>query len=321
MSDERDRASTFERAAQFVSEVWSHEGPRSEMHVGDLAWGTFHCWPSALAALRLWTDRSGRIQALTMFDGTGVCDLVVRPGDAGLEAAVLALNWAEAERSTAAIGPEPVELRVGRRLQSPALVELLEVRGFARRRSGVPAMSRTVGAADVDGPSIPAGYEIREVRTEDIESRVDAFNAAFPGETLSVDAYRSLRGCSAYVPSLDIVAMSSANSVAAFATLWLDRHNSVVQIEPAGCQPDHRRRGLTQAVILHALRRSVELGATDALVRHVSTNEAARALYQACGFLTVSDQTGFVKTLAEESFDSAYQQARDANTTETERHF
>jgi ribosomal protein S18 acetylase RimI-like enzyme len=297
MSDEPGRVSTFDRAVKFVCEMWNHDGPGSEMHVGDLAWGTFHCWPSALAALRLWTDRSGRIQALTMFDGTGVCDLVVRPGDAGLEAAALALNWAEAERTSAAIGPEPVELRVGRRLQSPGLVELLDVRGFARLRSGAPAMSRTITATDVDRPSIPDGYEIREIRTEDLASRVHAFDAAFPGEALSVDAYRALRGCSAYVPSLDIVAMSSANSVAAFATLWLDAHNSVVQIEPAGCQPDHRRRGLTRAVILHALSRSVELGAAGALVRHVSTNEAARALYQACGFLTVSEQTGFVKTL------------------------
>lgn len=297
MSDDPDRVRTFDRAAQFVSEMWSHDGPGSEMHVGDLAWGTFRCWPSALAALRLWTDRSGRIQALTMFDATGVCDLVVRPDDAGLEAAGRALNWAEAERRSAAVGSEPVEFRVGRRLQSVGLIELLEARGFARRRSGVPAMSRTIAADDVDRPSIPVGYEVREIRSENIASRVHAFDAAFPGEAMSVDAYRALRGCSAYVASLDIVAMSTANSVAAFATLWLDAENSVVQIEPAGCQPDHRRLGLTRAVILHALSRSVELGAVEALVRHVSTNDAARALYEACGFLTASDQTGFVKTL------------------------
>lgn len=289
--------STFDRALDFVCEMWMQDGLGSEMHVGDLAWGTFHRWPSALAALRLWTDRSGRIQALTMFDGTGVCDLVVRPGDAGLEAATLALNWAEAECTSTAIDPSLVELRVGRRLQTPRLVELLEMRGFARLQSGVPAMSRRITAADVDRSAVPDGYEIREVRTEDLASRVDGFNVAFDGDALRVDAYRALRGCSAYVPSLDIVAMSSENLVAAFATLWLDRQNLVVQIEPAGCQPDHRRRGLTQAVILHALSRAVELGAVEALVRHVSTNDAARALYQACGFATVSEHTGFVKTL------------------------
>jgi len=297
MSDEPDRANTFERATRFVSEMWSHDGPSSEMHVGDLAWATFHCWPSALAALRPWTDRSGRIQALSVFDGTGVCDLVVRPGAAGLEAAALALNWAEAERSSVAIGSTPVQLRVGRRLQSTGLVELLSARGFTRRTVGAPAMSRTITAADVERPSIHAEYEIREIRTEDLPARVHAFEAAFSGEPLSVDAYAGLRGCSTYVPSLDIVAVSSANSVAAFATLWLDEHNTVVQIEPAGCHPDHRRRGLTRAVILHALSRSVDLGADEALVRHASTNEAAQALYRSCGFVTVSDQTGFVKTL------------------------
>ncbi|MGI9641670.1 MAG: GNAT family N-acetyltransferase, partial [Acidimicrobiia bacterium] len=279
------------------SEMWVHSGPCSEMHVGDLVWGTFHCWPSALGALRLWPDRSGKTQALTMFDGTGVCDLVVRPGGAGLEAATLALDWAEAECRATAVGSDPIELRVGRRLESTGLVQLLEARDFERRSVGVPAMTRTLSATDVDRPTIPADYEIRELHTEDLASRARAFNAAFPGETLSVEAYQELRDCAAYISSLDIIATSSSAEVAAFATLWLDRQNAVVQIEPAGCHPDHRRLGLTRAVILRALGRSVELGATEALVRHVSTNTAARSLYESCGFITVSEQTGFVKTL------------------------
>jgi GNAT superfamily N-acetyltransferase len=298
MSDDANFTLVFDRAVEFVSEMWSDDGPSSEMHIGDLAWGTFHRWPSALGALRLWPDGTGRTQVLTMFDGTGVCDLVMRPGTAGLEAAKQALEWAETKRRASAVGSEPVELRVGRRLQSTELVEVLHARGFERRSIGVPAMSRTIATADVAPPSTPSGYAIRELHTDDLASRVMAFNAAFAGEALCVDAYRAMQGCSPYIARLDVVAISSSSaSVAAFATLWLDRRNAVVQIEPAGCHPDHRRLGLTRAVILQALRWSIELGATDALVRHVSTNLTARALYESCGFTTACEQTGFVKTI------------------------
>lgn len=302
MSGETDRIPIFDRAADFVSEMWSLSGPSSEMHVGDLAWGTFHRWPSALGTLRLWSDGAAQIQVLTMFDGSGVCDLVVRPGHAGLEAATRALEWAARTRVGTAVGSEPIKLRVGRRLQSTETVELLHARGFERCSSGVPAMSRTIARGEVASPSIPNGYAIRELHVDDLASRVRAFNAAFPGEGLCVDAYRALRACPPYNPRLDVVAMSPSSEVAAFATLWLDSRNGVVQIEPAGCHPDHRRLGLTRAVILQALRWSVELGATDALVRHVSTNSAAHALYESCGFTTICEDTGFIKTILRADF-------------------
>lgn len=265
------------------------------MHVGDLAWGTFHQWPSAHDAVRLWTDGSGRTQALTMFTGHGVCDLVVRPGDAGIEAATHALGWIEAEHAAVATGGEAAELRIGRRLHAVEVVDLLERRGFVRCEAGVPAMARSITGHLSKRSPTPTGYEIRALRADDIASRTDTFAAAFPGSFQRVEAYRALRSCPLYVPDLDVVAVTSSNDVVAFATLWLDRPNRVVQIEPTGCHPDHRRLGLTRAVILRALDRSLELGATDALVRHVSTNTAARALYESCGFSTASERTGFVR--------------------------
>ena len=292
-----DRTSVFDRAADFVREMWNLAGASSELHVGDLAWATYRRWPNGLGALRLWPDSTGRTQVLTIFDGSGVCDLVMRPGSAGVEAATQAVEWAETKRRSTAIGSGPVELRIGRRLQSTELVDMLQARGYERRSVGVPAMSRTIATADVVPPPIPSGYEIRELDSADVASRVGAFNAAFPGEELRAGAYQALRECSIYVPRLDVVATSTSSSVAAFATVWLDAHNAVVQIEPAGCHPDHRRRGLTRAIIFRALSRSAELGAAEALVRHVSTNVAAKVLYESCGFATVCEQTGFAKTL------------------------
>ena len=297
MSGDAGSGEPFEQAVALIVDVWPHEGAGSEMHVGDIAWGVFHRWPSALDSLRLWSVEQGPPQALTMFDGSGVCDLVVRPGDVGLEAARLALDWAEAACRDAAVSAEQVELRVGRRIHEPPLLQLLEDRGLSPRSVGAPAMSRSIGADDVAESVVPDGYRIRQLRSDELPQRVRAFRAAFPDDELCVDAYRALRECSVYNPRLDVVATAQSDSIVAFATLWFDTQNMVVQIEPAGCHPDHRRLGLTQAVIFHALRIAVERGASEALVRHNSDNLAARALYKSCGFSAACEHVGLSKTL------------------------
>ncbi|MGB3736507.1 MAG: hypothetical protein WA964_16220, partial [Ilumatobacter sp.] len=158
MSGDAGSGETFERAVALIADVWKHAGAGSEMHVGDLAWGVFHRWPSALESLRLWSVDHGPPQALTMFDGSRVCDLVVRPGAVGLEAARRALDWAEAACRDAADGVEQVEFRVGRRIHEPQLLQLLEDRGFLPRSAGAPAMSRPIGPDDVAESLVPDGY-------------------------------------------------------------------------------------------------------------------------------------------------------------------
>ena len=158
-------------------------------------------------------------------------------------------------------------------------------------------MSRAIATGDVDDSVLPDGYRVRQLLEGELVQRVDTFKEAFPGDDLGVDAYKALRGCSLYRPRLDLVAVDPSNSIAAFATLWLDARNAVVQIEPAGCHPDHRRLGLARAVIHHAMRVAAELGANEALVRHNSDNFSARALYESCGFTTACEHVGLSKTL------------------------
>lgn len=289
---------SFEESIQFVQEMWTHDGASSEMHVGDVCWGVFHRSPPELHALRHWSVTGGPPQALTMYDGHGVCDLVVGPGRAGLDAAGLALDWAEDRCRDAAPTGEIPRLRVGRRVSREPIRQLLRRRGFVPMSSGFPAMHRSIGTDDRRDLVVPSGYELRSLGKDEIEQRVRAFDVAFAGDEITAEAYRRLQGCDAYIPALDVVAIAPDTSIAAFATLWLDRRNSVVQIEPAGCQPDHRRLGLTQAVILHGLAAAARLGATGAIVRPSSENPAARSLYDSCGFRVVSDGFGFVKTIA-----------------------
>jgi ribosomal protein S18 acetylase RimI-like enzyme len=291
-----DRA-TFERSADFIRDVWKHNGSASEMHIGDLCWGVFHRSPPALASLRLWSVGTESPQALTMYDGNRVCDLVVRPGEAGVQSAELALDWAEAKCRGASPEADRVDFRVGRRVHQQPVRQLLVERGFVPLSTGSLAMHRTIGVDEIGDPVVPAGYHLRQLQDDELDERVRAFVAAFPDDELSNEAYRRLRHCAAYRPSLDVVVGAPDGTVAAFATLWFDSSNSVVQIEPAGCHPEHRRLGLTRAAILHALAAAARLGASDALVRPRSENGAAQKLYGSCGFQVASEHFGFVKSI------------------------
>jgi ribosomal protein S18 acetylase RimI-like enzyme len=145
---------------------------------------------------------------------------------------------------------------------------------------------------------LPAGFVCRPLRQEDIPSRVAAFNLAFPGENLSVGDHVTLRSCPGFVDALDLVVVNQSDDVVAFCTLWIDDTNGVGLVEPAGCHPDYRRRGLTQFVILDGLQRLWALGAKQAIVRVHSENTAARQLYQSCGFSLVSSAVGHERRIA-----------------------
>jgi GNAT superfamily N-acetyltransferase len=72
----------------------------------------------------------------------------------------------------------------------------------------------------------------------------------------------------------------------ASALVWLDPATSVCLVEPVGCVPEHRGRGLAAAVTLGALHQAREAGATRAQVspRGDDAYPGPRRLYQSLGF-------------------------------------
>lgn len=73
-------------------------------------------------------------------------------------------------------------------------------------------------------------------------------------------------------------------SFAAFAIAWHDEVNHIGSLEPVGTHPNHRRKGLGKAVVLHAMHQMKDAGMQWATVANEGSNEASRALYQSCGF-------------------------------------
>ncbi len=97
--------------------------------------------------------------------------------------------------------------------------------------------------------------------------------------------YHDIQELPLYRRDLDIVAVATDGSIAAFCTAWFDDVTRSGVFEPVATVPAHQRRGLGRAVITEGLRRLQRLGAVVASVGGFS--QAANALYAA----TLPDET------------------------------
>jgi ribosomal protein S18 acetylase RimI-like enzyme len=84
----------------------------------------------------------------------------------------------------------------------------------------------------------------------------------------------------------------------ASAILWLDEVNKTVEFEPVGTHPEHRRRGLGRALMLHGMHRARAAGARHATVACLGApgHPRARGLYFGVGFRELSRDTPMIKT-------------------------
>jgi GNAT superfamily N-acetyltransferase len=91
-----------------------------------------------------------------------------------------------------------------------------------------------------------------------------------------------------YDPRLDWVAVDRSGAMVASATVWRDGHSALV--EPVGCAPEHRRRGLARAVTLAALAAAREIGATTGFVRPRGDDgyPVPVRLYRGLGFVDIT---------------------------------
>jgi GNAT superfamily N-acetyltransferase len=281
---------------RLICEVWSISGPSAEMHVGDLYWSLFRSVKiDRRAATRLWRDPAGAPLAAAIYPGESWCDVVLRPGSVADGVAEDLIDWAVGECRRKNAGKSgPVVLRIGRRIDSPGQRQLLERRGFTPMAYGYPAL-----VCDLPGcgrpERLPVGFSCLELADAAVGARAAVFNAAFPGESMTADDYRCLMSSPGYDRSLDLVVADASGVVVAFCTLWYDGANRVGLVEPVGCDPRFRRRGLSQFLLLEGLRRLQERGARKAVVRVHHKNAAALALYQASGFGVVTSTFGYEK--------------------------
>jgi ribosomal protein S18 acetylase RimI-like enzyme len=285
-------------AHRLIREVWPVDGPASEMHVGDLYWSLFHRpLRDPESPVALWYDAAGALQGMTLFPGQTWCDIVLRPAHFASSLGEEMVAWAVEQWRRKNPAPSGTQvLRIGRRVRSPERLAFLERLGFERMNFGYLAFA-VDAHAEGQRRELPAGFVCRPLQPEDIPSRVAAYNLAFPGEDLSAEDHAIMRACPGSDPALDLVVVDPSGSVVAFCTLWMDDANGTGLLEPVGCHPEFRRRGLTQFVISAGLQRSWARGAKQVIVRVHSENTAAQMLYQSCGFSSASTAFGHEKRI------------------------
>jgi len=142
-----------------------------------------------------------------------------------------------------------------------------------------------LGARPWPGPSLPAGYRLRETRPDPAEDQgiADLLNAAF-GRTSHTAA--EFRGFTATAPPTGAIwtwwpRLPAACSPATWGSLGPGQ--SAGHLRAGLHPPEHRRRGLALAMVREGLRRLRALGAVDAYVES-SSGEPPNALYDAAGF-------------------------------------
>ncbi|HSQ36936.1 MAG TPA: GNAT family N-acetyltransferase [Acidimicrobiia bacterium] len=162
---------------------------------------------------------------------------------------------------------------------------LLRQRGYVERAEWGVARRWRLGGRPWPVSSLPAGYLLRETRSDptDDQGIADLLNAAF-GRTSHTAA--EFRGFTTNAPSyrrdLDLVAQAPGGGLACYVGITWDPPNRRGMFEPVCTHPDHRRRGLALAVMGEGLGRLRALGALDAFVESGSA-EPANALYDRVG--------------------------------------
>lgn len=234
----------------------------------------------------LWASE-GELVALLMPDGgPGEAHFSIHPHDRGIELATEMLDVAEERLATPRTDAEPV-LTLWAHADDDVLNDLFARRGYAPT-SVVEHQWRGHLSAPVETAPVAPGYVLRALGDGlELLERCYASGLAFhDGDARYAIAnrsdptwYRRIQEAPLYRRDLDVVAVAPDGAIAAFCTLWYDDATRSVYVEPLATVPEHRRKGLAQAVLTEGLRRAPRLGADVALVG--GYDDAANALYRA----------------------------------------
>ena len=140
--------------------------------------------------------------------------------------------------------------------------------------------------ADLPQPQVAPGYTIHPMGDGlDLLERCYASGLGFHDDDINVARgnrddptwYRNIMKAPLYRRDLDLVASANDGSIAAFSTFWFDDVTRTAYTEPVATVPAHRRKGLSQALLLTGLNRLKQMGCQVAFVGGYS--DAANALY------------------------------------------
>lgn len=244
---------------ELAARLWS---PASRHHPGQLAWSARYALPEDLdhGPVRLFGDDRGRVVGWAWVESADWLELCVEPGrpDVVDEAVAWFRDVGHGETLRTMVLETERHLLAG---LTQAGFRIEDQPWFTHHHLDLARL--------VDVPAVP-GYRLRHVEPGEAEQRSACHRAAWspPGGSsrVSAAAYRRLMATPPYRPELDWVAVDAEGDMVASCLVWLDPTSGVALVEPVGCVPEHRGRGLAEAVSLAALQAARRAGGTSGLV-------------------------------------------------------
>jgi len=270
-------AEALPRMQGLASRIWT---PEARHHPGQLAWSVAYALPEALdhgsVAIASVGGADGVDGAWAWQEAPGYVELCVDP--VYPEEARTVLGWA------AEVGGE---LATSVLETESHLIELLTEAGFVVDDEAPWFTHHALDLTGLTARAAPDGYTLRPVATDEAEPRAACHRAAWSATSqVTGAAYARLMKTPPYRPDLDWVAVDESGRMVASSLVWLDPVTGVALVEPVGCAPEHRGRGLAGATSLAALTAAAQAGARLGLVcpRGDDGYPVPQRLYRRLGF-------------------------------------
>lgn len=139
---------------------------------------------------------------------------------------------------------------------------------------------------------LPEGYYIKTLsELSDISNVIELYEQCL-GMSFDEISLRRAKESSAYRNELDIVVMSPDHTPAALCSGRYDEKNKMASFEAVACFREHRKKGISKAMMLHALKAARDLGAEVSTVLTLTPDQfpAPNRLYEAAGFKLVGNR-------------------------------
>jgi GNAT superfamily N-acetyltransferase len=255
------------RMQALAAQFWSR---RTRHHPGQLAWSAAYGEPEALdlGPVVLADD------AWAWLESPGWLEVCGADPDAVRAVVDAALAECDGEVAASTLDTEDVVLAA---LADVGFVEV-ESPWFTHHHLDLAHLPPVV---------LPEGYAVRAVREGEHEERAAVHRAAWSATSkVTANAYRRLMATAPYRSATDHVVLDADGEWVASCCVWWDETSGVALVEPVGCVPEHRGRGLAAAVSVSALTAARELGATEGLVcpRGDDDHPLPMRVYRGIGF-------------------------------------
>ena len=258
------------------------------LHPGDIPHhiynGNKHYDPVEL--MTIWEDEQGVAAWLLADPSFKGFDAQVRPDLRGgsLEREVLERAY---DRTVALMQQHNIEsewINADAFQGDPVRSELLAALGWERDNEPPYVLNRTE-INFIDVPALPDGFSFRSAQgIEDAAALAAVHNAAFNPTNWTPELYQKIMQSPGYAPERELVIQAPDGAFVAFTVTWHDHLNRTGLFEPVGTHRDYQRRGFGRTLMLYGMQQMAAAGMKVASVAHFGDNEAARGLYQSCGF-------------------------------------